>query len=113
MSGTFVDSQTNKRTLGVWLSNQDGNNKRLLVAHGDAIAVGDPLFSADGQSVLFTAQHPGHFELHRYQIGQTFVETLRQNKGPINQSEVKALINGIVPTTQLTIVLPLDFDAPT
>jgi hypothetical protein len=82
-AGTDIDSVTGKQTLGLWLSDIDGTNKRLLVSHGDAIAVNDPTVSADGRSVYFTAEHPGHFELHRFNTTTSTLDTLLEEQRPV------------------------------
>jgi hypothetical protein len=88
-AGIDVDSVTGERTLGLWLSDLDGANKRLLVSHGDATGVSDPTFSTDGQAIYFTAQHPGHFELHRFDTTTatlaTLVESPRAIALPVSQ----------------------------
>ena len=82
-AGTDIDSLTGERTLGLWLSDTDGANKRLLVSHGDATAVNDPAFRADGQAIYFTAEHPGHFELHRFDTATSKLDTLLEDPSPI------------------------------
>jgi hypothetical protein len=82
-AGIDTDSATGERTLGLWLSNTDGTNKRLLVSHGDATSVSDPVFSDDGSALYFTAEHPTHFELHRFDIGTSSLETLIEDKQSI------------------------------
>jgi Lipoprotein LpqB beta-propeller domain len=84
-AGIDVDSVTGNRTLGLWLSDPDGTNKRLLVSHGDALAVSDPAFSSDGQAIYFTAQHPDHFELHRFDTTTSTLETLIEDPLPIGR----------------------------
>jgi hypothetical protein len=83
IAGIDVDSVTGDRTLGLWLSDLAGGNKQLLVSHGDAIAVSDPIFSSDGRAIYFTAQHPNHFELHRFDTTTSTLETLIEDPLPI------------------------------
>jgi hypothetical protein len=93
-TGIDVDSATGERTLGLWLSDLDGTNKRLLVSHGDATAVSDPTFSSDGRSIYFIAQHPGHFELHRFDTTTSKLDTLIENPMPIAQPVNHQMLDG-------------------
>jgi hypothetical protein len=99
VSGTYTDSVTGRKSLGVWLNDRNGSSKRLLVAHGDAVAIGEPLLSIDGRSVFFTAEHPGRYELHRYTIGNAEVQTLLEQPQPISQEVIEELIKLDAPVT--------------
>jgi hypothetical protein len=99
VSGTYTDSVTGKKSLGVWLNDRNGSNKRLLIDHGDAVAVGEPLLSIDSKTVFFTAQHPGRYELHRYTIGSAEVRTLLEQPQPISQEVIQELIKLDAPVT--------------
>jgi hypothetical protein len=99
VSGTYTDSVTGKKSLGVWLNDRNRSNKRLLIDHGDAVAVGEPLLSIDRKTVFFTAQHPGRYELHRYTIGSAEVHTLLEQPQPISQEVIQELIKLDAPVT--------------
>ncbi len=74
-SGIDLD-ETNKQSLGIWIADDNGKNKKLIVSHGDAIAVGEPMFNPTGEVIYFTAEHAGLFQVHRYTTATSSLDTL-------------------------------------
>jgi hypothetical protein len=93
-TGTDSDAVTGATTLGLWMSNLAGNDRRLLVSHGDATAIGEPSFSDDGQSIYFTAQHAHQHELHRFTPASGKLDTLYVEMRPLARPTVGSTSGG-------------------
>jgi dipeptidyl aminopeptidase/acylaminoacyl peptidase len=83
-SGVDLDVETGNNALGIWIADDTGNNKRLIVSHGDALAVGEPIFNPSGDRIYFTAEHAGLFQVHRYNTADSSLETLLEGSASID-----------------------------
>jgi hypothetical protein len=117
LGGEFVEPETKKLRRGLWLENFDGSKRRLLVDHGDALSVLYPTFTGDGDSVIFTAAHPGSYEVHRYHMRTFFLETVQSSVRPFDEQTVASIAKDVPLTNDVTasVVGPsnlVDFAVP-
>jgi WD40-like Beta Propeller Repeat len=56
---------------GIYLATNEGKNVRQLVAVTDAQEVYEPVFSHDGDTMFYVADHGGRWDLHSFSLSST------------------------------------------
>ncbi len=112
-TGVYVNDKTGKPILGLWLFNPRLGKRDLLVSHGDATDLDEPMVAQDGSAVYFVAQHPDHFELHRFNLATLTLDTLfeadeRLDRPPITTT-FSSPQSGVSVSLPEGLVLPPDF----
>ena len=88
----LTDLETTMEDTHVWLIGRDGKNRRELVKLDNR--QGEPMWTPDGQAVLFTLQERGNTSLYRQEVKAGSRETLVAGQGSVTAWSVGP--NGMV-----------------
>ena len=82
----LTDLETTMEDTHVWLIDRDGKNRRELVKIDNR--QGEPMWTLDGQAVMFTVQERGNMYLYRQPIAAGTRETLVAGQGSVSSWSV-------------------------
>ena len=82
----LTDLETTMEDTHVWLIDRDGKNRRELVKIDNR--QGEPMWTPDGQAVMFTVQERGNTYLYRQPIAAGSHETLVAGQGSVSSWSV-------------------------
>jgi len=88
----LTDLETTMEDTHVWLIGRDGKNRRELVKLDNR--QGEPMWTPDGQAVMFTLQERGNTSLYRQEVKAGSRETLVAGQGSVTAWSVGP--NGMV-----------------
>jgi hypothetical protein len=94
--GTADEGDGKGAILGVWLADNLGKNRKLLVNDLSVAAVSEPQFDGSGNGMLFVAQHAAHSHVHRYNTATSKLETLIDDGRPLSNLVVQQVDDGSV-----------------
>jgi dipeptidyl aminopeptidase/acylaminoacyl peptidase len=82
----LTDLETTMEDTHVWLIDRDGKNRRELVKIDNR--QGEPMWTPDGQAVMFTVQERGNTYLYRQPVAAGTRETLVAGQGSVSSWSV-------------------------